>query len=75
MNRLVVQALERLVDDSDEPAPDERERIRERARLLGLLSTHPAEPPDAEARKQLIEATRGAGPVGSEALEWDRGPR
>ncbi|MGH8908221.1 MAG: toxin-antitoxin system HicB family antitoxin [Egibacteraceae bacterium] len=69
LNALVTEALEAAV------APrSERERLRERARLAGLLD-EPATPERFPSMAEVLACTRGAGAVFTESLEEVRGPR
>jgi len=75
VNRLVVEAIERLLTGDDEVAVDEHERTQARARLLGVLASRPGIPCDAGRRESTVRATAGVGSFAAEALDADRGPR
>lgn len=75
VNRLVVEAIERLLSGEDEIAADERTRLQARARLLGVLASRPGISTDPGRREATVRATAGAGAFAADALDADRGPR
>lgn len=69
LNALVTEVLEAAV------APRSgRERLRERARIAGLLE-EPSAPGAPPSMEEILAMTRGAGEVFTEALADIRGPR
>ena len=72
VNALVVEALERLTVEAEDP----RALVRRRARDAGMLAVPPVSdaPPSSivGAREAVVAATRGAGTAVGEALAAER---
>jgi hypothetical protein len=50
-----------------------QERLRARARALGMLSEIPARPVSKAERERIIASTRGIGPILDRLIDEDRG--
>jgi hypothetical protein len=76
MNAVAGAILDASTDDDLGPpnAPlTPQQRLRARARALGMLSEVPARPVGKAERERIIASTRGIGPIVDRLIDEDRG--
>jgi HicB family len=76
MNAVAGAILDASADDDlgSPPTPlTPQERLRARARALGMLSEVPARPVSKAERDRIIASTRGIGPIVDRLIDEDRG--
>lgn len=75
VNRLVTEAIARLLSAGTDDEVTAVDRVRVRARLLGLAAPPTGATCDDSTREAAIAATAGVGPFAARYLEESRGPR
>jgi HicB family len=73
MNAVAGAILDSSTDADLGAPPIPQERLRARARALGMLSEVPARPVSKAERDRIIASTRGIGPIVDRLIEEDRG--
>jgi len=74
MNAVAGAMLDAATDDDLGSPPTPQERLRARARTLGMLSKEIPAPEMSKAeRDHIIASTRGIGPIVDRLIDEDRG--